>query len=48
MSKNKNPFAVRKSPVEFISAQAVTLDDYVDRFIGKSCTGDYFPCSTGE
>lgn len=29
MSKNKNPFAVRKSPVELISAQAVTLDDYV-------------------
>jgi hypothetical protein len=42
MSKNKNPFAVRKSPVEFISAQAVTLDDYVER----RCSGDFAmaPC----
>ena len=32
MSKNKNPFALRKSPVEIISAQAVTLDDYVAKF----------------
>ena len=26
---NKNPFAIRKSPVEMIAAQAVALDDYV-------------------
>lgn len=26
---NKNPFAIRKSPVEIIAAQAVALDDYV-------------------
>ena len=24
-----NPFAIRKSPVEMIAAQAVALDDYV-------------------
>ena len=28
---NKNPFAIRKSPVEMIAAQAVALDDYVMR-----------------
>ena len=28
---NKNPFAIRKSPVEIIAAQAVALDDYVMR-----------------
>ena len=31
MIMNKNPFAIRKSPVSIISAQAVTLDDYVQR-----------------
>ena len=31
MAKNDNPFAIRKSPVEIISAQAVSLDDYVKR-----------------
>ena len=31
MSKNDNPFAIRKSPVSIITAQAVTLDDYVER-----------------
>jgi hypothetical protein len=46
--KNKNPFEIRKAPVQIISAQAVTLDDYVDRFIGRSCQGDYLPCITGE
>ena len=31
MAKNDNPFAIRKSPVSIISAQALTLDDYVQR-----------------
>ena len=31
MTKNENPFAIRKSPVSIITAQAVTLDDYVER-----------------
>jgi hypothetical protein len=30
---NKNPFAIRKSPVSIITAQAVNLDDYVQRTI---------------
>ena len=33
MAKNDNPFAIRKSPVSIISAQALTLDDYVQRTI---------------
>ena len=33
MAKNENPFAIRKSPVNIISAQALTLDDYVQRNI---------------
>ena len=31
MTKNDNPFAIRKSPVDLITAQALTLDDYVQR-----------------
>ena len=31
MAKNDNPFAIKKSPVEIISVQALTLDDYVKR-----------------
>ena len=31
MTKNENPFAIRKSPVSIITAQAVNLDDYVQR-----------------
>jgi hypothetical protein len=31
MSKNDNPFAIRKSPVELITVQTLTLDDYVKR-----------------
>lgn len=31
MAKNDNPFAIRKSPVELITAQTLTLDDYVKR-----------------
>ena len=33
MSKNENPFAIRKSPVSIITAQALNLDDYVQRTI---------------
>ena len=33
MAKNDNPFAIRKSPVSIISAQALTLDDYVQRIL---------------
>lgn len=29
MAKNDNPFAIRKSPVDLITAQALSLDDYV-------------------
>ena len=31
MAKNENPFAIRKSPVNLITVQALTLDDYVQR-----------------
>ena len=31
MNEKKNPFAIRKSPVSIITAQAVNLDDYVQR-----------------
>ena len=31
MAKNDNPFAISKSPVSIISAQALNLDDYVQR-----------------
>ena len=33
MSKNDNPFAIRKSPVSIITVQALTLDDYVERIL---------------
>ena len=33
MSKNENPFAIRKSPVSIITAQALNIDDYVQRTI---------------
>ena len=33
MEKKKNPFAIRKSPVSIITAQAVNLDDYVQKTI---------------
>ena len=33
MEKNENPFAIRKSPVSIITAQAVNLDDYVQKTI---------------
>jgi len=31
MEKKNNPFAIRKSPVSIITAQALNLDDYVQR-----------------
>lgn len=31
MAKNDNPFCIRKSPVELITVQAMSLDDYVKR-----------------
>ena len=33
MEKKNNPFAIRKSPVSIITAQALNLDDYVQRTI---------------
>ena len=33
MNEKKNPFAIRKSPVSIITAQALNLDDYVKRGI---------------
>ena len=33
MAKNENPFAIRKSPVDLITAQALNIDDYVQRTI---------------
>ena len=36
MIMNKNPFAIRKSPVSIITAQAVTIDDYVQRTLDDS------------
>lgn len=31
MGKKVNPFGIRKAPVEIISAQAMTLEDYLKR-----------------
>ena len=36
MAKNDNPFAIRKSPVNLITVQALTLDDYVQRTLDDS------------
>ena len=45
MAKNENPFAIRKSPVNIITAQAVNLDDYVQRTLDeKDRVG--LPCAT--
>jgi hypothetical protein len=33
MEKKNNPFAIRKSPASIITAQALNLDDYVQRYI---------------
>ena len=44
MAKNENPFEIRKSPVELITAQTLTLDDYVKRIDPGT---DRIHCSTG-
>ncbi len=36
MTKNENPFAIRKSPVSIITAQALNVDDYVQRYIDET------------
>ena len=36
MSKNDNPFAIRKSPVSIITVQALTIDDYVQRMVDET------------
>ena len=46
MEKKKNPFAIRKSPVSIITAQAVNLDDYVQRTIADN--GRVRVCTTVE
>ena len=43
MAKNDNPFAIRKSPVEQITAQTLTLDDYV-----KRSDQVQFPCKSSD
>ena len=44
MTKNENPFAIRKSPVSIITAQALNVDDYVQR--GQDVTGRVSVCAT--
>ena len=39
MAKNDNPFAIRKSPVDLITVQALTLDDYVKRTLDDNRDG---------
>ena len=46
MNEKKNPFAIRKSPVSIITAQALNLDDYVQRIIDDR-DGISF-CTTGN
>lgn len=36
MGKKVNPFGIRKAPVEIISAQAVTLEDYLKKSIDET------------
>ena len=49
-TKNENPFGIRKAPVEIISAQAVTLDDYVSNILslGKCRPVEDGPCLSGQ
>ena len=45
--EKKNPFAIRKSPVELISAQAVNIDDYVKRYDPCGCVQQWnTPCNS--
>ena len=46
MAKNDNPFAIRKSPVSIITAQAVTIDDYVQRTLDDNDRVSY--CTTSS
>ena len=46
MAKNDNPFAIRKSPVELITVQAVNLDDYVKRGGCSQESNGPVPCIT--
>lgn len=39
MDKKTNPFAIRKSPVEIISVQAASLDDYAKRLMPYEIPG---------
>lgn len=44
MEKKNNPFAIRKSPASIITAQALNLDDYVQRIIDDSDRNSF--CAT--
>ena len=46
MTKNDNPFAIRKSPVDLITVQALTLDDYVQRTLDDGDRVSY--CTTSN
>jgi hypothetical protein len=49
MAKGDNPFGIRKSPVEIIFAQALSLDDYVKRSCGKdNCANALGSCFRGR
>ena len=49
MANNDNPFGIRKSPVEIISAQALSLDDYVKRSWEKdNCANALGSCLSGR
>ena len=41
--EKKNPFAIRKSPVELINAQTVNIDDYVKRYDPRCGVGPWNP-----
>ena len=36
--ESKNPFAIKQSPVRIITAQAVSIDDYVKRTHRITCS----------
>ena len=48
MAKNENPFAIRKSPASIITAQALNLDDYVQRTIDDRERTSVSICATGN
>ena len=47
MDKKTNPFAIRKSPVEIISVQAASLDDYAKRLMPDKYPGLPGKCLSG-